>query len=122
MHERGILVAGFFAAMVILLAGSADAAMTKQQVADHVATEFGVKVLDVRPDEVDGKAVFLVKVMFLGGNFNTAFQVNTWVVDAEDGKRISQFQHLPSGQTFSGGHKSHPNRQSTDALRGHVWR
>jgi hypothetical protein len=122
MHERRILVASFLAAMVFLLATNAEAAMTKDQAAAHVAKEFGVKVLDIRPDNADGKAVFVVKIMFLGGNFNTAFQVNTWVVDAEDGKRVSQFQHLPSGQTFSGGHDSHPNRQPTDALRGHVWR
>tara|TARA_B100000315_G_C14252820_1_gene440553 strand:+ start:120 stop:284 length:165 start_codon:yes stop_codon:yes gene_type:complete len=54
-----------------------------------VAKEFGVKVLDVNAGTADGKAVFIVKIMCLGGDFKTAFQVNTWVVDAEDGKRIS---------------------------------
>lgn len=122
MIDRKFLFASLVAAMALLPAASADAAMSKDQVSAHVAKEFGVQVLDVRPDTADGKAVFIVKVMFLGGNFNTAFQVNTWVVDAEDGKRISQFQHLSSGQKRAGGHDAHANRQRANALRGHIWR
>jgi len=122
MIDRKFLFASLVASMALLPAANADAAMSKDQVSAQVAKEFGVKVLDVSADTADGKAVFIVKIMFLGGNFNTAFQVNTWVVDAEDGKRISQFQHLSSGQRRSGGHDAHPNRQPANALRGHIWR
>jgi len=122
MIDRKFLFASLVAAVVLLPAANANAAMSKDQISTQVAKEFGVQVLDVSPDTADGKAVFIVKIMFLGGDFNSAFQVNTWVVDAEDGKRISQFQHLSSGQSRSGGHDAHPDRQRTDAHRGHIWR
>lgn len=122
MIERKFLFASLVASMALLPAANAAAAMSKDQVSAQVAKEFGVQVLDIRPDTVDGKSVFIVKVMFLGGNFNSAFQVNTWVVDADDGKRISQFQHLSSGQQRAGGLNAHANRQRANALRGHIWR
>ncbi len=122
MIDRKFLFASLVASMAMLPAVNADAAMSKDQVSAHVAKEFGVQVLDVSADRVDGKAVFIVKIMFLGGNFNTAFQVNTWVVDADNGKRIPQFQHLSSGQKRAGGHEVHANRQRANALRGHIWR
>ena len=122
MIDRICLFAGLVAAMALLPAADAGAAMSKDQVSALVAKEFGVQVLDVRPDTADGKAIFVVKVMFLGGNFNSAFQVNTWSIDAEDGKRILQFQHLSSGQKRAGDHDAHANRQRANALRGHVWR
>jgi hypothetical protein len=122
MIDRNFLLTGLLAAVIALPAANAEAAMSKDQVAAQVAEEFGVQVLDVRPETADGKAVFVVKIMFLGGNFNTAFQVNTWVVDAETGKRIPQFRHRSSGHELSGGNRSRANRQPVDALRGHVWR
>lgn len=122
MIDRKFLFAGLMASLALLPAANAHAAMSKAQVSAHVATEFGVQVLGISADNVDGKAVFIVKIMFPGGNFNTAFQVNTWVVDAEDGKRISQFQHLSSGQKRAGGLNAHANRQRANALRGHIWR
>jgi len=122
MIERKFLFASLVTAIVSLPAADAGAAMSADQISAQVANEFGVEVLGVRPDTVHGKAVFIVRVMFPGGNFNTAFQVNSWVVDADTGKRISQFRHLSSGHELSGGYRSHPNRQPADALRGHVWR
>jgi ribosomal protein L23 len=62
--------------MLISVAG-ANATMSKDWVSAQVAKEFGVKVLDVNAGTADGKAVFIVKIMCLGGDFKTAFHVNT---------------------------------------------
>ena len=80
------------------------------------------QVLRISPGTADGRNVFVVTVMNPPGDFNEAFQVNTLVVDAETGRLVPQFRHLPSGQSFSGAARNVPNRQSPDASRGRTWR
>ncbi|MFP6712277.1 MAG: PepSY domain-containing protein [Rhodospirillales bacterium] len=111
-------------ALVLFLSfGSiAEAALSKSQVQAAVEKQYDVKVLKIYPGTDAGRAVFFVRVMFNGGNFNTAFQINTLVIDAETGKRVPQFRHGSSGQELSGSYDSRPNRQAPAALRGHIWR
>ena len=93
------------------------AAMTGEQVRDHVAKAFGVRVLDVRKGEVDGRAAFIVTVMNPGGNFNDAFQVNRLAVDAETGDLIPAFRHRASGYDDSADGGRTGTREPTDNLR-----
>ncbi len=82
----------------MLLSGApALSEMSKEEVAKAVGEAYGVTVLRVVAGEDDGRAVYLVTFMSPGGNFNEAFQVNTIAVDAETGKKVSQFRHGPSG-------------------------
>jgi hypothetical protein len=111
-------------ALVFVFAVSTNlqAAMSESQIQASVENLYEVKVLKIYPGKESGRAVFFVKVMFKGGNYNTAFQVNTLVIDASTGKRLPQFSHGASGQNLSGNFDSSPNRQSPGALRGHIWR
>jgi len=104
------------------VAANAEAAMSKSQIQASVEKQYSVKVLGVSSGRDLGRTVFFVKVMFNGGNYNTAFQVNTLVIDADTGKRLAQFRHGSSGREMSGNFDSRPNRQSPGALRGHIWR
>ncbi len=101
---------------------SAKAAMTQSQVAAATEKSYDVRVLKIYADKENGKSVFRVKVMYNGGNWNTAFQVNTIVINAETGERVTQFKHQSSGRSLPGNYDSMPNRQPPDALRRHIWR
>ena len=101
---------------------SANAAMTQSQVAAATEKSYDVRVLKIYADKENGKSVFRVKVMYNGGDWNTAFQVNTIVIDAETGERVAQFKHQSSGRSLPGNYGSMPNRQPPDALRRHIWR
>ena len=101
---------------------SAKAAMTQSQVAAATEKSYDVRVLKIYADKENGKNVFRVKVMYNGGDWNTAFQVNTIVIDAETGERVAQFKHQSSGRSLPGNYDSMPNRQPPDALRRHIWR
>ena len=102
--------------------GSSAAALSKAQVQAAIEKQYDAKVIKIYPGTDAGRPVFFVRVMFNGGNYNTAFQVNTLVIDAETGKRVPQFRHRSSGQELSGSYDSRPNRQAPAALRGHIWR
>jgi hypothetical protein len=101
---------------------SSEASMSKEQVHVSIEKQYAAKVLNILQGKDMGRSVFFVKVMFTGGNYNTAFQVNTIVIDSNTGKRLPQFRHGPSGRQLSGSHDASPNRQSPSALRGHIWR
>ena len=101
---------------------SAKAAMTQSQITAAIEKSYDVRVLKIYADKENGKSVFRVKVMYNGGDWNTAFQVNTIVIDAETGERVPQFKHQSSGRSLPGNYDSKPNRQSPDALRRHIWR
>ena len=101
---------------------SANAAMTQSQITAAIEKSYDVRVLKIYADKENGKSVFRVKVMYNGGDWNTAFQVNTIVIDAETGERVAQFKHQSSGRSLPGNYDSMPNRQPPDALRRHIWR
>lgn len=104
-------------------AGSALAAMSPDEVKSAIEGEYPVKVLKVTEATVGEKPVYRVTMMFNGGNFNSAFQVNTIVVDAETGKPIVQFGSAPTGHnTASGARSFETNRQKTNAINGTIRR
>lgn len=105
-----------FAVAIGFSAGSATAAMSPDAVKSAIEGEYPVKVLKVTEDKVGEKPVYRVTMMFNGGNFNTAFQVNTIIVDAETGKPISQFGSASGARTFE------TNRQTTNAINGTIRR
>ncbi|PPR55184.1 MAG: hypothetical protein CFH07_02193, partial [Alphaproteobacteria bacterium MarineAlpha3_Bin6] len=72
---------------------SANAAMTQSQITAAIEKSYDVRVLKIYADKENGKSVFRVTVMYNGGDWNTAFQVNTIVIDAETGERVAQFKH-----------------------------
>tara|TARA_B100001758_G_C18212383_1_gene505816 strand:+ start:354 stop:668 length:315 start_codon:yes stop_codon:yes gene_type:complete len=96
--------------------------MSKRVIQANIEKEYDAKVLKMFIGKDQGKPVYFVRVMFNGGNYNTAFQVNTIVIDAISGKRLPQFRHGSSGRQLSGAMKNNPNKQTPGALRGHVWR
>ena len=106
----------------LAVSSSAKAAMTQSQVAAATEKSYDVRVLKIYADKENGKSVFRVKVMYNGGDWNTAFQVNTIVIDAETGERVAQFKHQSSGRSLPGNYDAMPNRQPPDALRRHIWR
>ena len=106
----------------LAVSSSANAAMTQSQVAAATEKSYDVRVLKIYADKESGKSVFRVKVMYNGGDWNTAFQVNTIVIDAKTGERVAQFKHQSSGRSLPGNYDSMPNRQPPDALRRHIWR
>ena len=104
-----------------LASAPARAEMSADAVKAQVETAYGVKVLRVKKVEIDDRAVYRVTVMYPGGNYNTAFQVNTLLVDAATGKEISTFRHLPSGHQRSGADTRQSNRQPPDVPRQRLW-
>ena len=60
-------------------------------------TQYGVKVLRIKPMTEQGRSAFAVTIMNPGGDFNEAFQVNTIVIDAETGQLIIQYRQGSSG-------------------------
>ncbi|MEE2745634.1 MAG: hypothetical protein VX617_02010 [Pseudomonadota bacterium] len=118
----GVISAVILLTLHVSVSHSAQAKLTKSQVKQGVENKYDVKVLDITLGESNGVAAFIVKVMYNGGNWNTAFQVNTIVIDTETGKRIRQFGHNPSGRTLAKNRDAVPNRQTPNALRGHIWR
>ena len=110
---RILAPAGLALAIVMALPAAPAAALTADEVRQLISTDFGVRVLKVRPGRFDGRAVFLVTVMNPGGDFNEAFQVTVLAVDAATGKLISAFRHLPSGLRVN----QAPSREPSPAVR-----
>jgi len=116
-------ISAAFAAVIGLGAGSALGAMTPDAVKSAIEGEYPVKVLKVTEATVGDKPVYRVTMMFNGGNFNTAYQVNTIIVDAETGKPIVQFGSAPTGHnTASGAPRYETNRQTINAINGNIRR
>lgn len=78
------------------------AAMTADQVKRQVEADTNLQVLRVEPVTEEGRAAFKVAVMHKGGDFNSAFQVRTYILDADSGEPIRQFRHHASGYDTSG--------------------
>ncbi|HER19824.1 MAG TPA: hypothetical protein ENO14_02130, partial [Chromatiales bacterium] len=54
-----------------LVAGaSAQGLLSESEASAAVVNDYGVEVLDIEPDTIDGSPVFRVTVMNPGGNFN----------------------------------------------------
>ncbi len=87
-------------AMCLAMAGLATPALSavgQSEAAKMVAQTFDVQVLRVRAGQFGGRGVWLITVMNRGGDFNTAFQVNTLAVDQGTGELVPTFRHRSSG-------------------------
>ena len=116
------ILIGILSILLCTISVTSKAAMSKRAIQANIEQEYDAKVLKMFIGNDLGRPVYFVRVMFKGGNYNTAFQVNTIVIDAKTGERLPQFRHGPSGRQLSGAMENSPNKQSTRALRGHVWR
>lgn len=117
------IFASLLAGLVLSLAPNPTmGAMSLADVRNAVENDYDVKVIKITPGTDANRPVFFVKIMYNGGNFNTAFQINTIVIDSETGNRIAQFRHGSSGRKLPGTFDSIPNRQLTDGLRGSIRR
>ena len=105
-----------------LASGVGAAEVDASAVRAAIEKKYNVKVLKINAIVVNGKSAFKVTVMYPGGNFNTAFQVNTLIVDAATGEAIPVFRHIASGHISAAGGDTKTNRQPVDALRANPWR
>lgn len=109
--------------LTLFALSSGAAAIGKDEAAQQIAERFQVEVLDVKPGEIDGQAVWLVTVMKQGGNRNDAFQVSRLALDRDSGELLPSFRHRTSGYDL-------PERQvfdyrgdlRPDAPRSGTWR
>ena len=115
-------VYGIASILLFTVAANASADMSKREIQAEIENKYDARVLKMFIGKDLGRPVYFVRVMFKGGNYNTAFQVNTLVVDAKTGKPLPQFRHGASGQQLPGTLDNRPNKQAPAALRGHVWR
>ena len=84
-------------ALLLGTVANAGAAMSQKEITGKVEREFGVQVLRVEPMAEDGKNMFAVTVMSPSGDRNSAYQVNTVVVDPVTGNLVIQWGHGSSG-------------------------
>ena len=124
MSKRSVswFVYGIASIFLFSITTNVSATMSKREIQLDIEKKYDAKVLKMFIGKDLGRPVYFVRVMFKGGNYNTAFQVNTLVVDAKTGKPLPQFRHGASGQQLPGTLDNRPNKQSPAALRGHVWR
>ena len=96
--QHGLI--GLALAVAIILTAApipAAAAVSETEAVRMVEETYKVEVLRARAGQIDGRQVWLLTVMNRGGDFNTAFQVNTLAVDQETGRLVPAFRHGPSG-------------------------
>jgi len=98
----GLAVAGALLAAAALATApqAAWAAVAAEAAGKQIAERYGVQVLKVDAGEIDGRKVWLVTVMFPGGNSNSAFQVHRLAVDQESGDLVPSFRHHTEGYTL----------------------
>lgn len=76
---------------------AAQGLLSEAEARAALVRDYGVEILRVREDVVDGTPAFRITVMNPAGNFNEAFQVNVLMIDRRSGKLISQFRHGSEG-------------------------
>ncbi len=103
--------------------GLALAAVSESEAVKMIEEAFDVEVLRARARQIDGRKVWLLTVMNQGGDFNTAYQVNTLAVDQETGKLVPAFRHGASGFVPSGAEtRDDKVGLRPDAARSGTWR
>jgi hypothetical protein len=109
-------------AVACLFAASAGAAVTADEVKKKLESAYPVQVLRLEPGEIDGKPVFLARVMkkTLGGN--DAFGVTTLAVDGETGRLIPAFRHHASGYTLPDSQGGEPKEINVPESGMTTWR
>lgn len=125
MIGQHCLIGLALAAAIILAAvpKPGAAAVAQSEVVKMIEETFDVEVLRARAGQIDGREVWLLTVMNKGGDFNTAFQVNTLAVDQETGKLVPAFRHGASGYVPSGTEtRDDKVGLRPDAARSGTWR
>jgi hypothetical protein len=86
--------AGVIGALIVagLIASPVMAAMTADQIKKQVESVSGGKVLKIVPREIGTHKAYAVTIMNSGGNTNSAFQVYTVIVDAENGTIVPDYR------------------------------
>ena len=103
IRKHGLIGWALAAAVVVFLVPNpGTAAVAQSEAVRMIEQTYDVEVLRARPGQIDGRQVWLLTVMNRGGDFNTAFQVNTLAVDQETGRLVPAFRHGPSGFGPSG--------------------
>ncbi len=121
----GLVLLGFLFVVGVVFTNSARAGLklSVDELKQQIEQTYPVNVLGVRAITADGKAAYAVTVMTRGGDIDDAFQVNTFIVDADTGASISVFRHLDSGYVLPDGGDRDTNRQPPDAAQaGSTWR
>ncbi len=109
--------------LVVTNSARAGPKLSPDELKQQIEQTYPVNVLGIRAITADGKAAYAVTVMTRGGDFDDAFQVNTFIVDADTGSPISVFRHLDSGYVLPDGGDRDTNRQPPDAAQaGSTWR
>lgn len=118
-----LLLITLLAAGLALTAAARAGPVSEDEVRQQIERTYPVKVLRIRDIKADGRAAYAVTVMTRGGDFDDAFQVNTFAVDADTGKPIPAFRHRASGYDLPDGGDRETNRQPAGALRERfTWR
>lgn len=122
LHFRtGLMLA--VAIAVSALPATGRAAIGKSEAVKMIEKAFDVEVLRARAGQIDGRGVWLLTVMNRGGNFNTAYQVNTLAVDRDTGKLVPAFRHTESGYVLPGADTREGKvDERPDAARTGAWR
>jgi hypothetical protein len=121
----GLVLLGFLFVVGVVFTNSARAGLklSLDELKQQIEQTYLVNVLGFRAITADGKVAYAVTVMTRGGDFGDAFQVNTFIVDADTGASISVFRHLDSGYVLPDGGDRDTNRQPPDAAQaGSTWR
>ncbi len=121
----GLVLLGFLFVVGVVFTSSARAGpkLSPDELKQQIEQTYPVNVLGIRAIMADGKAAYAVTVMTRGGDFDDAFQVNTFIVDADTGAPISVFRHLDSGYVLPDGGDRDTNRQPPNAAQaGSTWR
>lgn len=119
--RTGLMLA--VAIAVSALPSTGRAAIGESEAVKMIEDRFDVEVLRSRAGQIDGRGVWLLTVMNRGGNFNTAFQVNTLAVDQDTGKLVPAFRHNESGYVLPGTEGREGKVElRPDAARTGTWR
>lgn len=87
---------------LVASASPASAQLSAEEAGKKLAEAYPVRVLDVRPVEHDGRAVYAARVMRIGPDAGSAaFQVTTLLVDPATGDLVPTFGHGPTGYSTS---------------------
>ncbi len=105
-------------AMLALLTTTAGAlALTPAEIERRLVAAAGVEVLAIRETTVDGRRVYVVTVMFPGGDRNGAFQVGELWLDAETGEPVPRLRHRAEGYELPPPRLGEPREPAPDDLR-----
>jgi hypothetical protein len=107
---------------VAALPTPASAAMSEAEAVKMIEATYDVEVLRVRAQRIGDRWAWMLTVMYRGGDFNTAFQVNTLAVDQETGRLVPAVRHGPSGYAPSEADRRDDKvGVRPDAIRSRVW-